>query len=79
MDIRTGRLYDTREDALAAGVPASDIAEVVTRRDGTYWPKFTNTKYPRRHQGSRETARRQKLGEAHISEASKGLNAPRKL
>lgn len=32
MDIRTGETYDTREAALAAGVPASDIAEV-TRRD----------------------------------------------
>lgn len=32
MDLRTGRMYDTKEDALAAGVPESDIAEVV-------WPE----------------------------------------
>jgi hypothetical protein len=29
MDIRTGRTYETRDDAIAAGVPASDIAEVI--------------------------------------------------
>jgi hypothetical protein len=33
MDMRTGQTYETREDALAAGVPDSDIAEVV-RGDG---------------------------------------------
>jgi hypothetical protein len=32
MDIRTGETYATRDEALAAGVPASDIAEV-TRMD----------------------------------------------
>lgn len=34
MDIRTGRTYDTREDAMADGVPDSDIAEI-TRGDDT--------------------------------------------
>lgn len=34
MDIRTGETYETREAALKAGVPASDIAEI-TRGDGT--------------------------------------------
>ena len=29
MDLRTGKTYETREDAERAGVPASDIAEVV--------------------------------------------------
>jgi hypothetical protein len=29
MDMRTGRMYATKEDALAAGVPESDIAEVL--------------------------------------------------
>lgn len=29
MDIRTGETYDTREEAVAAGVPDSDIAEVI--------------------------------------------------
>lgn len=28
MDIRTGRIYETKEAALAAGVPESDIAEI---------------------------------------------------
>jgi len=29
MDLRTGRMYATKEDALAAGVPESDVAEVL--------------------------------------------------
>lgn len=29
MDIRTGQTYDSREAALAAGVPDADIAEVI--------------------------------------------------
>ncbi len=29
MDIRTGKTYETREAALRADVPASDIAEIV--------------------------------------------------
>lgn len=28
MDLRTGKLYDTKEAALVAGVPESDIAEI---------------------------------------------------
>ncbi len=28
MDIRTGRTYASKDDALADGVPASDIAEI---------------------------------------------------
>jgi len=32
MDLRTGRMYRTKAEALAAGVPESDIAEVV-------WPE----------------------------------------
>lgn len=33
MDIRTGRTYDTKEAALAARVPESDIAEIVGHPD----------------------------------------------
>jgi hypothetical protein len=29
MDMRTGRTYETKEAALAAGVPGSDIAEII--------------------------------------------------
>jgi len=32
MDLRTGKTYDTREAAVADGVPDSDIAEI-TRHD----------------------------------------------
>jgi len=41
MDIRTGRTYDSREAARAAGVPESDIAEVVIGPDDTPAPRFT--------------------------------------
>ena len=33
MDLRTGRMYTTKEDARAAGVPESDIAEVLLPSD----------------------------------------------
>jgi hypothetical protein len=65
MDIRTGRTYPTREAALKAGVPPSDLAHV-TRRDGDYWPKFDNSKYKSPHQGQREMARRAKRQAATI-------------
>ena len=29
MDLRTGRMYASKEEALAAGVPESDVAEVL--------------------------------------------------
>lgn len=29
MDMRTGKTYDTKDAAVAAGVPESDIAEIV--------------------------------------------------
>ncbi len=52
MDLRTGRTYETRDDAIAAGVPDSDIAEVIPTAD---WPivrfssgPFKNRTY-RRH------------------------------
>lgn len=35
MDLKTGKTYDTREQAIHAGVPESDIAHVEQRlRDG---------------------------------------------
>lgn len=57
MDIRTGRTYDTREAALAAGVPESDIADMRVTRDSDYWPRFSRNQ-PVPHQGPRETRRR---------------------
>lgn len=33
MDLRTGQTYETREAAVAAGVPDSDIAEIIRRDD----------------------------------------------
>lgn len=59
MDIRTGQTYLTKEDALEAGVPESDLAEVKWTRKGPQ-PSF-NKKYPERHQGTRELARRRKM------------------
>lgn len=57
MDIGTGKTYATFDDAIADGVPASDIAEVRlkgTRREP--YPMFRNP-IGERHQGDRERAR----------------------
>lgn len=62
MDTRTGELYDTKEAALAAGVPEEAIAELT--RDGDYWNKHTNKRYPAPHQGKREMGRRRRQIEA---------------
>lgn len=60
MDLRTGRTYETKEAALAAGVPESDIAEVHVTRDYDFHLKFANPKYSGPHQGKRETERRRR-------------------
>jgi hypothetical protein len=67
MDLRTGRTYESREAALADGVPESDIAEVVQTPEGpsvrvTRQPfkAEPNPRYPARHQGTREMKRRQR-------------------
>jgi len=41
MNIQTGETYPTREAALAAGVPSSDIAEIARRANGRPIVKFT--------------------------------------
>mgnify|MGYP001596412362 CR=1 FL=1 len=42
MDLRTGKTYESRDAALADGVPESDIAHVENRlRDGKPIVKFT--------------------------------------
>lgn len=40
MDMRTGRTYETREDAISAGVPESDIALIKFGPDGEPRPSF---------------------------------------
>lgn len=60
MDIATGKMYETREDAQAAGVPDSDIAEIKWTRECVPEPSFTNPKYAVPHQGARELQRRRK-------------------
>jgi hypothetical protein len=62
MDLRTGRTYESREAALAAGVPASDIVEVVKTPRGPE-PRVRReplvpTSNQQRHQGARERVRR---------------------
>jgi len=42
MDLRTGKTYDTVDEALAAGVPASDIAHVEQTTDGPNVRVITN-------------------------------------
>ncbi len=66
MDLRSGRIYETRDEALAAGVPASDLMEVERTADGRYRLPAEQviqvlggtTQQP--HQGARERARRAK-------------------
>ncbi len=57
MDIRTGKTYETYEDAIKAGVPESDIALVRIKNRQPY-VTFPNPKYPNRFQGARECAKR---------------------
>lgn len=40
MDMRTGQMFDTYDEAVKAGVPESDIAEIVTGPDGKPRPRF---------------------------------------
>lgn len=42
MDIRTGQTYETREDARRAGVPDSDIAEIVRADKGVPEVRFSS-------------------------------------
>lgn len=42
MDIRTGETYHTKEAAVAAGVPESDIAEIVRGDPGVPVVRFTS-------------------------------------
>ena len=58
MDMRTGRIYESKEAALADGVPEGDAMEIT--RDLEYWLKRTNTKIATPHQGKREMQRRLK-------------------
>lgn len=65
MDLRTGRIYESREAARAAGVPASDLIAVDRDRDGrvrlssvAVTQLYGTTQQP--HQGTREKARRRK-------------------
>ena len=44
MDMRTGRTYETYEDAARAGVPESDIAEIRRGVNGEPEPHFRRPK-----------------------------------
>lgn len=48
MDMRTGQTYETREEALKAGVPSSDIAEVTRADDGVPEVKFASGPFKNR-------------------------------
>ena len=42
MDLRTGMTYASKEEAVAAGVPESDIAEIVRRDDDVPEVRFSS-------------------------------------
>lgn len=42
MDLRTGQTYGTRDEALKAGVPPSDIAEIVRGDDAIPEVRFAS-------------------------------------
>ena len=48
MDIRTGKTYETKEEALADGVPESDIAEIVRRDEGIPEVRFATGPFKNR-------------------------------
>ena len=48
MDLRTGQTYETFEAARAAGVPASDIAEVTRGRDDVPEVRFASGPFKNR-------------------------------
>ena len=65
MDLKTGRVYDSREEALAAGVSDADLIEVERTADGRYRlpadkvvEAFGGNPNHRPHQGRREIDRR---------------------
>lgn len=48
MDMRTGQTYDTKAEALTAGVPESDIAEVEYPAGGEPIVKFSSGPFKNR-------------------------------
>lgn len=67
MDLGTGRVYETREAAIKAGVNPADLIEVERTEDGRYrLPSdrvvayFGGNPHHNPHQGTREMARRAK-------------------
>lgn len=53
MDLRTGETYETKDAALAAGVPESDVAEIV-RGDSTV-PEVRFSSGPFKHRVYKRT------------------------
>lgn len=67
MDLQTGRVYESRDEAIAAGVPAADLVEVERTTDGRYRlpadkviSSLGGNPWHQPHQGTREMARRAK-------------------
>ena len=64
MDLRSGRVHESKEAALAAGVPESDLMEVERTADGRYRlppdevVRVLGGSAQVPHQGKRELARR---------------------
>lgn len=48
MDLRTGDTYSAKEEAIAAGVPPSDLAEIVRHDDGVPEVRFASGPFKNR-------------------------------
>ena len=48
MDMRTGKIYDSKEEALSDGVPASDIAEIIRHDESVPEVRFASGPFKNR-------------------------------
>jgi len=63
MDMRTGQLYDSKEAALAAGVPVSDLAELAAPLDQVEARLAAGLPVVKFSKGSFKNVRRNEAGE----------------
>lgn len=70
MDLRTGQIYETKDAALAAGVPEADVMELERSEDGVLTPTARSAAH--RGQLARRKARNRRRN--RIAAASRAGN-----